>query len=72
MARSSTSYKKRIKELARQDKAREKAEKRAQRKQEKQSGDSSSLDDAIDYGASAFDFIPDEYNPEPEEEPAKR
>ena len=63
MARSSTSFKKRQKELARLERQREKAEKRAARKEEKQ-GNSSSLDDAIDFGASAFDFIPDEDVPE--------
>lgn len=68
MARSSTSFKKRQKELARIERARDKKEKRAFRKQEKQSAGTSSLDDAIDYNATVFDFIPDEYNPEPEEE----
>ncbi len=67
MARSSTSFKKRQKELQRLERQREKAEKRAARKEVKQSG-TSSLDDAIDFGASAFDFIPDEDVPNAEEE----
>ena len=66
MARSSTTFKKRQKELARQEKAREKAEKREQRKAGKQSRGSDGLDDAIDFNASIYDFIPDEYNPDDE------
>ena len=66
MARSSTTFKKRQKELARQEKARDKAEKREIRKLEKQSRGKGSLDDAIDYDASIYDFIPNEYNPEEE------
>ena len=65
MARSSTTFKKRQKELARQDKARDKAEKRQARKLAKQSRSSASLDDAIDYNASIYDFVPNQYNPEP-------
>ena len=65
MARSSTTFKKRQKELARQDKARDKAEKRMVRKLEKQNRGPSNLDDAIDYKASIYDFVPNEYNPEP-------
>ena len=65
MARSSTTFKKRQKELARQDKARDKSEKRQARKVEKQGRAPSSLDDAIDYNASIYDFVPNEYNPEP-------
>ncbi len=64
MARSSTTFKKRQKELARQDKARDKAEKRAMRKAQKQSRGPSSLDDAIDFNATIYDFVPNEYNPE--------
>jgi hypothetical protein len=67
MPRSSTSFKKRQKELARLEKQRDKAEKRANRKEDKQSG-GSNLDDAIDYSASIYDFIPDEYNPDLDEE----
>ncbi len=69
MPRSSTSFKKRQKELARLEKQRDKKEKRAARKENKQTG-GSSLDDAIDFSASIYDFIPDEYNPVDEEEPA--
>jgi hypothetical protein len=70
MPRSSTSFKKRQKELARLEKQRDKAEKRAIRKEDKQTG-GSNLDDAIDYSASIYDFIPDEYNPALEEEEAE-
>ena len=66
MPRSSTSFKKRQKELARLEKQRDKAEKRATRKEDKPTG-GSNLDDAIDYSASIYDFIPDEYNPDLEE-----
>ena len=66
MARSSTTFKKRQKELARQEKAREKAEKREQRKIDKGEKGTGSLDDAIDFNASIYDFIPNEYNPEDE------
>lgn len=65
MARSSTTFKKRQKELARQDKARDKAEKRVMRKIQKQNRGPSSLDDAIDFDASIYDFVPNEYRPEP-------
>ena len=68
MARSSTTFKKRQKELARIEKARDKKDKRAYRKQEKETKGTSSLDDAIDYNATVFDFIPDEYSPVEEEE----
>lgn len=68
MARSSTTFKKRQKELARQDRARDKAEKRAVRKAEKQSRGPTNLDDKIDFNATMYDFIPDEYNPVEEEE----
>lgn len=68
MARSSTTFKKRQKELARQEKAREKNERREQRKIEKQARGTQSLDDAIDYNASVYDFIPEEYVPEEEQE----
>jgi len=68
MARSSTTFKKRQKELARLEKARDKKDKRAMRKQEKETKGAASLDDAIDYSASIYDFIPDEYNPVLEEE----
>ena len=64
MARSSTTFKKRQKELARQEKAREKTERREQRKTEKQARGSQSLDDAIDFNASIYDFIPPEYEPD--------
>ena len=70
MPRSSTSFKKRQKELARLEKQRDKAEKRAARRESKPSG-GSNLDDAIDYSASVFDFIPDEYSPVEEEEEAE-
>ena len=66
MGRSSTTFKKRQKELARQDKARGKAEKRAIRKVEKESRGPKNLDDAIDFGATMYDFVPNEYNPENE------
>jgi len=68
MARSSTTFKKRQKELARLEKARDKADKRAVRKSQKQSRGTSGLDDAIDFNASVYDFIPDEYGPVEEEE----
>lgn len=71
MPRSSTSFKKRQKELARLEKQRDKAEKRASRKQAKEKRGGSTLDDAIDYNASVFDFIPEEYNPALEEETAE-
>ena len=64
MARSSTTFKKRQKELARQDKARGKTEKRMIRKAAKQTRGPASLDDAIDYNASIYDFVPNEYNPD--------
>ena len=67
MARSSTTFKKRQKELARQEKARDKADKREQRKMQKQARGPKSLDDAIDYDASIYDFIPEEYSPVEEE-----
>jgi len=70
MARSSTTFKKRQKELARLEKARDKKDKRATRKAQKQSRGTSSLDDAIDFNASVYDFIPDEYSPVEEEEEA--
>ncbi len=66
MARSSTTFKKRQKELARQDRQREKAEKRAARKIAKQNRGRKSLDDAIDFSASIYDFVPNEYNPDNE------
>ena len=44
-SRSNTTFQKRLKELARQEKAREKAEKRAQRKVEKEAKDKSSDSD---------------------------
>jgi len=69
MARSSTTFKKRQKELARQEKAREKTERRGQRKVEKEARGTQSLDDAIDYNATVYDFIPAEYHPE---EPAPK
>ena len=67
MARSSTTFKKRQKELARQEKAREKADRRAHRKVEKEARGSLNLDDAIDFNASVYDFIPEEYSPQEEE-----
>jgi len=63
-ARSSTTFKKRQKELARQDRQREKAAKRMQRKLEKQNRGQLDLDDAIDFDASVYDFVPNECNPD--------
>ncbi len=65
MPRPSSSFKKRQKERNRLEKQREKAEKRAQRRREKQERGASSLDDAIDFEASIYDFIPPEDRPEP-------
>jgi hypothetical protein len=63
--RSSSTFKKRQKELARQHKQREKAEKRMQRKLEKQNRGPGDLDDAIDFDASVDDFVPvDDYSRE--------
>ncbi len=68
MARSSTTFKKRQKELARMEKARDKAEKRGVRKMEKKARGPVDLDAKIDHNASIYDFIPDEYQPVEEEE----
>lgn len=50
--RSNTTFQKRQKELARQDRQREKAAKRAQRKLEKQNRNPGEADDNIDWSAS--------------------
>ena len=63
MARSSTTFKKRQKELARMEKARDKADKREVRKMEKKARGPVDLDAKIDHNASIYDFIPDEYQP---------
>lgn len=50
--RSNTTFQKRQKELARQDRQREKAAKRAQRKLEKQNRNPGEADDNIDWSAN--------------------